>query len=138
MLLTAYSILITLAWIFVSIYLLVNTQKIAFLKNVSIASDLPEPSVAIIVAVRNEEAEVEKALNSICKLVYSNYTIIVVNDRSTDRTPGILDKIAGVNPLISVITIKDLPAGWLGKNHALYQGFCASTQEWLLFTDADV
>ena len=136
--LLAYSVLITIAWIGACIYLLVNSRKIAYLKNVSVPSNLSEPSVAIIVAVKDEEREVEQALMSVCKLNYTNYKIVVINDRSTDRTPEILQRIAQKNPSISVITIKDLPSGWLGKNHALYQGYLASSEEWLLFTDADI
>lgn len=138
MLLTAYSILITLSWITFSIYLLINSKKISYLKNVSPIADLAEPSVAIIIAVKDEEKEVEQALTSVCNLDYKNFKVFVINDRSTDRTPDILIKMAQLHPALSVTTITDLPSGWLGKNHALYQGYLASNQEWLLFTDADI
>ena len=138
MVLTAYAIIITLGWILTTIYLLVNSRKIMYLKNISSASTIAGPAVAIIIAVKDEEAEVEEALNSVCNLDYDNFKIIVINDRSADRTPQILSKMAERNPAISVITIKDLPGGWLGKNHALYQGYLASSDEWLLFTDADI
>ena len=138
MILMAYSILITVAWIGVTIYLLFNSRKISFLKDVPEMANGSEPSVAIIIAVKDEEAEVEEALNSVCKLDYANCKIIVINDRSTDQTPAILNRIAAANPAVSIITINELPAGWLGKNHALYKGYLASSAEWLLFTDADI
>lgn len=133
-----YSIIITVAWAAATIYLLVNSAKISYLKDVSASSGFTQPSVAIVIAVRNEEADIEAALSTVCKLEYSNKKIIVINDRSTDRTPLILDKAAAENPAISIVTINELPAGWLGKNHALYQGYLASNEEWLLFTDADI
>lgn len=138
MLITGYALLITLAWVCVSIYLIINCRKVNFLKNVSSGRGLPEPAVAIIIAVKDEEAEVEAALTSVCQLSYQNAKIFVINDRSTDRTPEILQQLVLTNPALSVITIKDLPAGWLGKNHALFQGYKASAEEWMLFTDADV
>ncbi|GEO11708.1 glycosyltransferase [Segetibacter aerophilus] len=138
MLITVYAIIITAFWIIASAYLLINSTRIIYLKDVSPTSNFPEPFVAIIIAVKDEEKEVEQALNSVCNLDYTNLKIIVINDRSTDRTPEILDKMSKLHPTLSVITIKDLPSGWLGKNHALYQGYCASNEEWLLFTDADI
>jgi cellulose synthase/poly-beta-1,6-N-acetylglucosamine synthase-like glycosyltransferase len=138
MVITAYSIIITLFWITVTIYLLVNSKKIPYLKNISPIPALAEPSVAVIIAVKDEEKELEQALTSVCNLDYKNLKIFVINDRSTDRTPEILHRIAQAQPALSVITVKDLPNGWLGKNHALYQGYCTSTEEWLLFTDADI
>ncbi|MBC3540055.1 glycosyltransferase [Rufibacter sediminis] len=109
-----------------------------YLKDISPELAGAEPSVAIIIAVRNEEAELEQALSSICQIDYPKARILVVNDRSTDRTPEILRRMAQANPAITVITIEELPAGWLGKNHALYQGYLHTSEEWMLFTDADV
>lgn len=97
-----------------------------------------EPPVVIIIPVRNEEADLEEALQSVCRLNYGNYRILVINDRSTDKTPEILRKFAGRESKITVLHIEELPPGWLGKNNALYQGYTASTAEWMLFTDADV
>jgi glycosyltransferase involved in cell wall biosynthesis len=129
-----YSILITIAWIILIIYLLVNLKKIEYLNDQPIASI--EPSLAIIIAVRNEEEDVEKALQSVCNINYQNHRIIVVNDRSTDKTAEILSRFN--HPRLSFITIETLPDGWLGKNNALYQGYKYTDEEWLLFTDADI
>lgn len=130
----SYSILITIAWIVLIIYLLVNFKKIEYLKNQPIAAI--EPSLAIIIAVRNEEEDVEKALQSVCNINYHNHRIIVVNDRSTDRTAEILSRFN--HPRLSFITIETLPDGWLGKNNALHQGYKYTDEAWLLFTDADI
>lgn len=127
---------ITICWVFITVYLLINTHRIRYLKDQSIAQH--QPSLAIIIAMRNEEAEVEKALSSICHIHYDHYRIIAINDRSTDQTGAILDKLALQHPQISAIHVRELPPHWLGKNHALYQGYLHATEEWLLFTDADV
>ncbi len=100
----------------------------------------PAPRVAIVVPARNEEPSVERCLHSLLALEYPNYEIIAVDDRSDDGTGGILDAIAHDHRArLRVMHVRDLPAGWLGKPHAMW----AASQEvkdaeWLLFTDADV
>ena len=78
-------------------------------------------------------------------LDYSNYEIVAVNDRSTDGTGQIMDEVAtadaGEGPAphgLKVIHISELPAGWLGKTHAMWLAGQQATGDWLLFTDADV
>lgn len=132
------SILITAFWVLLSAYLLINSHKIKFLHNVKIFGETRDPAIAIIIAVRNEEADLETALMSVCQLDYSNYRLVLINDRSTDNTPKILEDFAERFSFISVIHINELPARWLGKSHALYLGYQKSPEEWLLFTDADV
>ncbi len=94
----------------------------------------PAPKVSVIVAARNEAKKIEPALRSLMQQDYPHFEIIVVNDRSDDETGPIVDRIPG----ISVVHVSDLPAGWLGKNHALHLGAEQATGDWLLFTDADV
>jgi glycosyltransferase involved in cell wall biosynthesis len=124
------------------------------------------PRVSIIVPARNEEAEIENALRSLLALDYDNFEVIAVNDRSTDRTGEIMERVAGSphpskivkgeppdsqsqNPNLSqnqgevghplrVIHHTELPAGWLGKTHAMWTAANHATGDWLLFTDADV
>src|SRR4030081_1409699 len=52
------------------------------------------PRVSIIVPARNEEAEIENCLRSLLALDYGNYEVIAVNDRSTDRTGEIMERVA--------------------------------------------
>jgi chlorobactene glucosyltransferase len=61
----------------------------------------------------------------------------VVDDQSTDDTPGILAEAAARDPRLRVLRGAPLPAGWKGKPHALVQGAAVAKGEWLLFTDAD-
>lgn len=134
MILLVYSIVATVIWIGFMAYLLNGLHQIKKLKAQPISTE--QPPLAIIIAVRNEEEDLEKALRSVCNINYQNHRIIVVNDRSTDRTAEIL---AGFDqPRMKVITLDELPHGWLGKNNALYQGYKNSTEEWMLFTDADI
>src|SRR5580700_8235462 len=110
------------------------------------------PLVSIIVPARNEEETIEQALNTLLALDYDNYEVIAVNDRSTDSTGEIMERISQ-NPRFSqnqgetghpdfrsfrVVHHRELPAGWLGKTHAMWTAANHATGEWLLFTDADV
>jgi len=99
----------------------------------------PLSRVSIIVPARNEEQGIEPALASLVALDYSNYEIIAVNDRSTDRTGEILDRFAATHHgKVHAIHVAALPSEWLGKPHAMSKGAEQATGKWLLFTDADV
>ena len=137
MFLLLYGILVTVFWVGLCSFLLINRRRVGFLTDFS-AEHAKEPSVVIIIAVRNEQQHLAAALQSVSKLHYGNYRILLVNDRSTDGTALIMEDFANQYPHISVLHINDLPEGWLGKNHALFQGYRHSDEEWILFTDADV
>jgi glycosyltransferase involved in cell wall biosynthesis len=101
------------------------------------------PSVSIVVAACNEEAKLPAAFRSLLAQDYPGpLEIVAVDDRSTDRTPEILDAFAVEGTpgrtTVTVLHVARLPSGWLGKTHALYQGAARATGAWLLFTDADV
>jgi glycosyltransferase involved in cell wall biosynthesis len=100
-----------------------------------------EPRVCIIVAARNEEEHIQETLTRLLALQYSNYEIIAVNDRSTDRTGPLMEEMAatpGAHERLKVIHVQELPAGWLGKTHAMWTASQRAQGDWLLFTDADV
>lgn len=130
------SLAICLITIFLNFYLVIGFNKIKQLSKQPIIE--PEVPLAIIVAVRNEEEDLGTALKSLCNINYRNYSLVVVNDRSTDRTPEILNNFKQSYPQLNIVTLATLPEGWLGKNNAMYQGYLSSTEEWMLFTDADI
>lgn len=95
-----------------------------------------EHTVSAIVPARNEEASVAGAVRSLAgqpEIVQ----IIVVNDQSTDGTARVLASLAAEEPKLTVLEAGPLPEGWVGKNHAVWQGASRATGNWLLFTDAD-
>lgn len=102
------------------------------------ASGRPWPSVSLIVAARDEEGAVEAAARSLLAIDYPELELIAVDDRSVDATGAILDRLAAQDPRLQVVHVAKLPAGWLGKNHALSLGAARARGELLLFTDADV
>ena len=97
------------------------------------------PRVSVIVPARNEQAGIEAGLRSLLELDYENYEVIAVNDRSTDSTGEIIDRLAAEAPQrLKSIHIENLPSGWLGKPHAMWRAAQRAAGDWLLFTDADV
>src|SRR5882724_5617789 len=100
-----------------------------------------EPRVSIIVPARNEEEHIGGALSQLLALEYCNYEVIAVNDRSTDRTGSIMDEIAArpeAHKQLRIIHVTELPAGWMGKTHAMWSAGELATGDWVLFTDGDV
>ena len=87
---------------------------------------------------RDEERAIGEALRSRLADDYPALQLIVVDDRSTDETPRIVAEVAAKDDRVVPLRIDELPAGWLGKVHALDRGVRAATGEWLLISDADV
>ena len=94
--------------------------------------------MSIVIPARNEAKKIAEALQSVLKQDYPNLEFMVLNDRSTDNTATILAGLAAKDARLRVENISELPAGWLGKNYALYRGAERASGELLLFTDADV
>jgi len=93
-------------------------------------------AVSAILPVRNEEATVERAVLSLAAQPEIR-EILVVNDQSTDGTALVLARLSAAEPKLRVLDAGPLPPGWVGKNHAAWQGAQHALQPWLLFTDAD-
>jgi chlorobactene glucosyltransferase len=96
------------------------------------------PRLSVIVAARNESDCIETCLRSLFRQDYSDFEVVAVNDRSTDNTAEILDRLAKeYADRLRVVHVTSLPAGWFGKPHALNLGLQSATGSLICFTDAD-
>jgi chlorobactene glucosyltransferase len=95
------------------------------------------PSLSIVVPARNEERQIERCVRSLLAQRHPDFEVILVDDRSEDRTRAIADGLARDDPRLKVLAGEPLPEGWIGKSWALAQGAHAARGTWLLFTDAD-
>lgn len=97
----------------------------------------PLPDVTVVLAVRDDEAEVEAAVARLLRQRHVRLRIVAVDDRSTDRTGAVLERLAATDDRLTVVAVRELPPGWLGKTHALHVGAAGVHTRWILFTDGD-
>jgi len=125
-------------WILAGLRLARGLARLSDLARVVPLPDSELPSLTIVATARNEEARIEAAARSLLVQDYAGCEVLIVDDRSTDATGSILDRLAREVPPLRVIHVKELPSGWVGKNHALAHAAAGARSEWILFTDADV
>ena len=89
--------------------------------------------LSVIIPARNEAANLPILLASLVRQSRLPDEIIVADDDSEDLTASVAADFGA-----RVITVRDRPAGWLGKSWACQQGADKSCGNLLLFLDADV
>jgi chlorobactene glucosyltransferase len=102
-------------------------------------SDAPVGSgrlVSVIVPARNEAATIATAVRSVLDTSYGPFELLVVDDRSSDRTAAIVESLPP-DPRLRLVRGEELPDGWYGKPWACFQGYRHARGDLLLFTDAD-
>jgi glycosyltransferase involved in cell wall biosynthesis len=136
LLLTIFDALVFLAVVVPFVLLVRHRNAIPKLPAPTAAVTLPRLSV--VVPARDEAAAIGRAVGSLLAQDYPDLEIIVVDDRSSDATGDVVRGLAAKDPRVVALRVDGLPAGWLGKNHALWRGADRASGQWLLFTDADV
>ncbi len=96
------------------------------------------PLLSLIIPACNEDTTIEASVRKRLKEDYPNLELIIINDRSTDKTGDIIERLALEDKRIKTLTITELPDGWLGKVNAQQKGLEQAKGEFLLFSDADV
>src|SRR5207302_1066258 len=83
-------------------------------------SPLPEapPKVSVLIPAKDEAGQIGKCVSSVLQQDYTNFEVIVTDDRSTDGTGEILDEMAAKDSRLRVVHLKEgsLPPGWGGKS----------------------
>lgn len=97
----------------------------------------PAPLVSICVPARDEERNIRRCIEALLRQTHPNLEFIVIDDRSSDSTPRILQEVASRDPRLHILHGEDLPEGWAGKPHALFQASQHARGDWLCFIDAD-
>ena len=98
------------------------------------------PPVSVVVAARNEAENLPRLLDGLIAQDYpiDAFEIIVVDDRSTDKTEAILSEYAKRYPALRSIRITENTTDVAGfKNHAISEGIARAKGDVILATDAD-
>jgi glycosyltransferase involved in cell wall biosynthesis len=127
-----------LGWIGQALEIGLGVPSLRSLEDATPLADADCPTVSILFAARDEAEKLPGAIATFLALDYPRYEVVAVDDRSDDSTSRILEDSASKNPALKFVRVSSLPAGWLGKPHALQKAYEHSSGEWLVFTDADV
>lgn len=100
-------------------------------------ADRDLPFISVLVPARNEEGKIGRCIESLLKQNYPNFELVVIDDRSTDKTGEIIEKLAAQDSRIKFVKGKDAPSGWIGKCNALAHAVGYASGEFFIFTDAD-
>jgi cellulose synthase/poly-beta-1,6-N-acetylglucosamine synthase-like glycosyltransferase len=137
--LTVLAWAIACVWVVTFAVVLNACRKRSPLRPMSDCPQQPElPILSVIVPARNESACIETCIRSLFRQDYPNLQVVAVNDRSTDDTGDILDRLAlEFAGQLCVVHVSTLPTGWFGKTHALDLGMRSAVGTVVCFTDAD-
>jgi glycosyltransferase involved in cell wall biosynthesis len=119
-------------------YLIISIKRVPALRDQHTPVPAVWPRLSVLIPACNEAPNLESAVATLLQQDYPDLEIILVDDRSSDGTGEIIERLARENPRIRAVHVETLPRGWLGKVHALHRGVERASGDWLLFTDADV
>lgn len=91
-----------------------------------------EPKISIIIPVYNAEEYLDKCLQSILTLEYSNYEVIIVNDGSSDNSKAICEKYSSLSDKIIFIDQKNQ-----GVDKARNAALDKCSGDYITFADSD-
>ncbi len=98
-----------------------------------------KPRVSILIAARNEEADILDCLRAVTQLDYpaEAVEVLIGNDQSTDQTAAVVAQFIVHKPNFRLINVTEPVAGLRGKANVLAQLARQAQGQYLFFTDAD-
>lgn len=130
--------LTALYWVVTAVRIVRDVSGLALLREQPAVDPGRAPAASVCVAARNEAENVEAGVRSMAEQAYPDLEVVAVDDRSEDATGEILERLSGEYERLRVLHVEELPAGWVGKSHALHRAAAVARGDLLLFTDADV
>jgi len=136
-LLIALTAILAAVHAFVAWHVARSVRQLTILADIPLDATAPPPRLSLITPARDEATVIEASLRSALATDDPHIEVVAINDRSTDDTGAILDRLAAEDPRVVAVHVDTLPDGWLGKLNALHHGVARATGDWLLFADAD-
>ena len=96
------------------------------------------PAVSVLIPARNEERSIAACVGSVLASDGIALQVIVLDDRSSDRTGDLVREIAAKDARVRLEVAPPLPAGWCGKQHACFALSKLARHDTFAFLDADV
>jgi cellulose synthase/poly-beta-1,6-N-acetylglucosamine synthase-like glycosyltransferase len=96
------------------------------------------PSVSVVIPAHNEEDKLEATLTSLSKQQYrGSLEFVIVNDRSKDATPQIIQKFVALDPRFRLVNVTEPSKRLAPKVNAVNTGIQNSKGEIIIASDAD-
>ncbi|MBX2842604.1 MAG: glycosyltransferase [Flammeovirgaceae bacterium] len=93
--------------------------------------------ISIVIAARNEYENLKKLIPLLKTQTHQNFEVIVVDDRSEDRSFDLLNKFKEGFPQLKIIRVEEMKENWNPKKYALQLGINQTRSKIILLTDAD-
>ena len=121
-----------------AVYLLLIFGKIVFFsRKKSIEESSPSEGVTVVIAARNEYHNLKNLIPKIFEQEYEKFELLIIDDRSTDRTHRLLLEMMAIYPKLRTVIIKYTPEHVTAKKYALTLGIKVAKNDVILLTDAD-
>ena len=133
-----YALLMSIAWVVGFGFILTQLFSVPRISDVDAPTPDSYPTLSVLVPAHNEADAIEPALRSLLSQDYPNLEVVAIDDRSTDGTGAIIDRLGDELDNLRTLHIDERPDGWMGKVHAMKEGYTQTTGDWVLMTDADV
>lgn len=96
-----------------------------------------EEGVTVLIAAHNEYKNLKNLIPKLFEQDYPKFDVMIVNDRSTDRTKRLLEEMMAIYPKLRSVTVKYTPNHVTSKKFALTLGIKVAKNDVILLTDAD-
>ena len=116
-------------------YAAVKHQRRKLRKNPAPSETSYKPFISIMVPCHNEEDVIEDTVKNILEVDYTNYEIILIDDRSTDKTPEIIKKLEEKYEKVKILLRHE--GDFPGKSAVLNDAMEIAKGDAILVFDAD-